>query len=57
MAPWNKEYVTLLEESFSEYNLWLKTNEVQETMCCASLQKENVCTLLKILCKLLVGIV
>lgn len=42
-----KKDVTLSAEDFSKYNLWSKTNEIQQTMCCASLQKENFCPLLK----------
>lgn len=57
LAPWNKKDVTLLGQDFSKYNLWSKTNEVQETICCASLQKETSCTLIKVLCKVRMGVV
>lgn len=42
-----KKDVTLLGQDFSKYNLWSKTNEVQETICCAPLQKEKILYLAK----------
>lgn len=35
-----KKLVSLLGEDFSEYKLLSKTNEMQENMYCANLQKE-----------------